>query len=80
MAGLTIRLPKEKRERVKELARQRGVSVNKLFEEWATTALAENDTRSWFEIRAKRGNPQRGLELLDKLDKHYGTNGAGTAE
>jgi len=33
MATLTIRLPDDKHERLKELARRRNLSVNKLIEE-----------------------------------------------
>lgn len=77
MGTLTIRLSDDKHERLKALAEQRGVSINKLIDELATIALAEQDARNWFEIRAKRGDPKRGLTILDKLDEHFGTNGRG---
>ncbi|EAR21584.1 hypothetical protein [Nitrococcus mobilis] len=69
--------PNDKHERLKVLAEQRGVSVNKLIDELATIALAAQDARMWFEIHAKRGDTKRGLAILDKLDEHFGTNGRG---
>ena len=67
MSTLTIRLPEEKHERLKTLAAARHISVNKLIDELATIALVAHDTQLRFLTRAKRGNPQVGLELLDKL-------------
>jgi len=69
MSTLTIRLPDEKHERLKALARANGVSINKLIDELATVALANYDARVLFETRAARGDPQRALALLDKLDR-----------
>lgn len=40
MATLTIRLPDEKHERLRQLAKQRKISMNKLIEELSTIALA----------------------------------------
>ena len=45
--------------------------MNKLFEEFTTKALAEFDTETRFRLRAARGDPKKGLEVLDKLDRHY---------
>jgi predicted transcriptional regulator len=69
MATLTIRLPDDKHGRLKELAKSRGISVNKLIEELSTVALAEHDTYTRFKAIAATGNPDRGLELLAKLDR-----------
>lgn len=71
MATLTIRLPKDQHERLKALAARRGTSLNKLFEEFSTRALAEADAETRFLARAARGDKQTGLALLDKLDAHY---------
>ena len=68
MSTLTIRLPDTKHQRLKALARARGVSLNKLVEEWATVALAQLDAENRYHIRAARGQPEKGLALLDKLD------------
>ena len=68
MSTLTIRLPDDKHERLKALARANAVSVNKLIDELATVALANFDARVRFQTRAARGDPARALALLDKLD------------
>ena len=69
MSTLTIRLPDSKHERLKTLARSRGVSVNKLVAEWATVALTQQDSENRYRPRAQRGRPERGLVLLDELDR-----------
>ena len=69
MSTLTIRLPDSKHERLKSFARSRGVSLNKLVEEWATVALAQADAESRYRLRAAGGRPEVGLALLDKLDR-----------
>ena len=69
MSTLTIRLPDDKHERLKALARSNAISVNKLMDELATVALANVDARVRFEARAARGNPRRALKLLDKVDR-----------
>jgi predicted DNA-binding protein len=68
MATLTIRLPDDKHNRLKELARSRGISVNKLLEELSTIALTEFDAYTRFKAMAAMGDPEVGLKLLDKLD------------
>jgi len=42
---------------------------NKLVDEWASVALAQFDAEVRFSVRASKGNPTRGLELLDKADQ-----------
>lgn len=71
MSALTIRLDDEKYARLKELARKRHTSVNKLFDEMTTLILAEADAETRFSLRAARGNNQarRGLELLAKASQ-----------
>lgn len=69
MSTLTIRLPETKHQRLKAFARSRGISLNKLVEEWATVALAQEDAENRFRLRASRGRPEVGLAILNKLDK-----------
>ena len=45
MSTLTIRLPDDKHERLKALAKPNAISVNKLIDELATVALANFDAR-----------------------------------
>jgi predicted transcriptional regulator len=51
MANLTIRLPDDKHNRLKELAHVKGISVNKLIEELSTIALTEFDAYTRFKAR-----------------------------
>lgn len=72
MATLTIRLPDDKHDRLKQLAESRGISLNKLMEELSTIALTEFDTYNRFRILAARGVRSRGLALLEQLDERSG--------
>jgi predicted DNA-binding ribbon-helix-helix protein len=67
MSTLTIRLPDDKHDRLKALAQNRKISVNKLVDELATIALANHDARMRFETRAARGDVQQALRLLESL-------------
>jgi predicted transcriptional regulator len=71
MSVLTIRLPDDQHERLKSLASLRGVSLNKLFEEFSTKAIAEFDTENRFRLRAARGDRALGLKILDRLDRAH---------
>lgn len=71
MSVLTIRLPDEKHERLKALAKARGMSLNKLIEELSTIALAEFDAETRFRVLAAKGNFKEGIAILDKLDSHF---------
>ena len=68
MTALTIRLPDDKYRRLKEVANQRGTSINRLIDEMTTLLLADMDTETRFLIRVERGRGkvERGLELLEK--------------
>jgi len=68
MTALTIRLPDDKYRRLKEVANQRGTSINRLIDEMTTLLLADMDTETRFLIRSERGRGkvERGLELLEK--------------
>jgi len=70
---MTIRLPDEKHVRLKQLADQRGISLNKLFEEWSTVALTEFNVEMRFRAMASQGDPKKALAILDKLDAAYRT-------
>ena len=68
MSVLTLRIPDEKHTRLRRLAESRGVSMNRLVDEWATSALMQFDTETRFRALAASGRPARGLALLDQLD------------
>ena len=69
MTTLTIRIPEDKHERLKALARARKMSVNKLIDELATVALANHDAFVRFQALGREGDPERALELLERLDR-----------
>ena len=68
MSTLTIRLPDDTAERLKALARSRGLSTNKLVEQLSAHALAAWDTENHFRALAATGDVNRALAILDRLD------------
>jgi predicted transcriptional regulator len=75
MSTLTIRLPDNTAERLKSLARSRGLSMNKLVEELSAQALAAWDTENRFRALAATGNVTQALSILDRLDARDETRG-----
>ena len=75
MSVLTIRLPDDQHERLRALAEHRGISLNRLFEEFAARAAAEFDTELRYRVRAARGDAATGLALLGKMDDASGDHG-----
>jgi len=71
MATLTIRIPSDKHERLKQLAKYRHISINKLIDELSTQAIAEFDSETRFRALAAQGDTKEGLAILDKLDKGF---------
>jgi len=69
MTTLIIRLPDHKHERLRQLARRRRVSMNKLIEELSTAALAQSDAEIRFRARAVRGSAKKALRLLEGPSK-----------
>ena len=69
---MTIRLPDEKHRRLQRLAKSQGVSLNRLVDDLSSVALAQYDAELRFQALAARGNPARGLRLLDKLERVLG--------
>ncbi|MCY4637516.1 MAG: toxin-antitoxin system HicB family antitoxin [Acidobacteria bacterium] len=72
MSTLTIRLPDDTHARMKALARQRAMSVNKLMEELCTIAVTQHDAETRFRTLSARGSIDEGLRVLDKLDDALG--------
>ena len=73
MGALTVRLPDDKHQRLKALAKTRGAPLNRLIDEMTTLMLAEFDAETRFRLRAQNGagKAQRGLELLNQFDAHF---------
>ena len=72
MGSLHLRIPDEKHQRLRELAKSRNISVNKLLEELTTMALTEYDLETRFKLRASRGSTEKALLILDKLKQDFG--------
>lgn len=68
MSTLTIRLPEDTAQRLKLLAKSRGLSVNKLEEELNVQAIAAFDAESRFQALAPQGDPTLALTILARLD------------
>jgi len=68
VSALTVRLADDKHRRLKELARRRHTSLNRLIDEMTTQMLAEFDAETRFLLRTERGKGKavRGLEILAK--------------
>jgi len=68
MTALTLRLAEEKHQRLKKLAKKKGMTVNKLLDEMTTLMLTEFDLETRYLARVERGKnkAKRGLELLEK--------------
>jgi len=71
MSMITIRLPDDKHARLRQLAKHREISVNKLIEELATISIVEFDAESRFRALSAKGSPEEGLAILEKLDEHF---------
>ncbi len=69
MSTLTIRLPDDAAERLKSLAKARGLSVNKLVERMTYEAIAAFDTEARFRARAASADIPTALSILDRLDE-----------
>lgn len=70
MTSVTVRLPDETYRRLDEIARERGTSVDQLFDDLAAQMVAEKDAETRFSTRVMRGQGRtaRGLELLRKAE------------
>lgn len=68
MSTLTIRLPDDTAQRLKSLARNRGLSINKLVEELSTQAITAFDMETRFRTLAASGDARQALDILARLD------------
>ena len=69
MSTLTICLPDDTAQRLKNLAHTRGLSINKLMEELSTQAIAAFDAEAHFRTLAARGDAAQALAILARLDR-----------
>ncbi len=68
LSTVTLRLPADTCERLKQMAFSRGISLDKLMEEFATAAIAAHDAEVRFRAMATGADRQRALAVLDQLD------------
>jgi len=66
MSALSLRLPKTLHEQLKELAQEEGISVNQFVLLAVAEKIASISTIEYLEKRAKRGNREKLLEILNK--------------
>jgi predicted transcriptional regulator len=69
MTTITLRLPDDTCQRLKQLASSRGLSLNKLMEELGTAAVAAHDAEVRFRAIAARADRGAALAVLDRLDR-----------
>ena len=55
MATLTLRLPDDKRQRLRPLAQSRHITLNHLPDDMATVMLADSDAETRFKLRQASG-------------------------
>ena len=67
-------VPKDKQDRRQRLAEARGGSMNRSIDERTTAAIAQFDVETRFRAAAARGDRERGLALLEKLDRKLGSS------
>jgi len=68
MTTLSIRLPDDMADRLKDIAKVRDISLNKLMFELSAQALAEDEAKQRFLAAQIRGSKERALQMLDELD------------
>ena len=68
MSTLTLRLPEDVANRLRNVAQSRGLSVNKLITEISVQALAAYDTETRFKALASGADIPAALAVLDRLD------------
>jgi hypothetical protein len=69
MTTVTLRIPDDTCQRLKQLASSRGLSLNKLMEELGTAAVVAHDSEIRFKAAGARANPATALAVLDRLDR-----------
>ena len=77
MATMTIRIPDDTHARIKTMARQRGMSVNRLMEELSVIAVTQHDAEARFRALVARGSAREGLTIFEKLDRAFVTERPG---
>lgn len=69
MSTLTIRIPDDLANRLKNTAQARGISVNKLITEISVQALTAYDMETRFKVMAGDADISAALKTLDRFDE-----------
>lgn len=69
MSTRTIQIPDDLATRLENIAKSRGINVNKLITEIGAQALAEYDAEARFKEMAAKADIPAALAVLDRLDK-----------
>jgi uncharacterized protein (DUF1778 family) len=64
MSTVSLRLPRSIHERIKELAKREGTSINQFVATAAAEKVAALDAAEYLEARARKGTRARFLELV----------------
>jgi predicted transcriptional regulator len=75
MSTLTLRLPDDVADRLRNVAQSRGVSVNKLVTELSVQSLAVYDAETRFKAAVAAADVPQALAVLDRLDAQNGETG-----
>ncbi|HEX9713608.1 MAG TPA: toxin-antitoxin system HicB family antitoxin [Actinomycetota bacterium] len=67
MSTLSLRLPESLHEKLAELAKREGVSINQLINSAVAEKMAALMTEEYLEERAKRGSKKRFAKALSKV-------------
>ena len=70
MSVVTLRISDEKHQRLKQLAQNRQMSLNKLFDEMSTMLLVQHDVEMRMLARASQGSAEDGLALLKEFESY----------
>ena len=71
MRTITVCLPDDVHQGIEVVAAERHLSVNQLYEEISRIILCGHTTEARFRERVAQGSRQKGLAIIDALDKHY---------
>lgn len=67
MSTLSLRLPNSLHEKIRQLTKEEGISINQFIASAAAEKMAALMTESYLAKRAKQGNVHRFLAALDKV-------------
>ena len=68
---MTIKLGDEQHERLRRLAKSKGMTVKQFLQELSSIVIAQFDAETRFRSVARKGKPAKGLKVLDKLDRAF---------